>query len=91
MNQQSLRKVGHNSQLFGIEEHRLCGGRAEGMKVVVLRNGRGLTVTLQPTAVSIPCGWNTRETISASSPRLVGLLPNIISRKSFCAISPLDL
>ncbi len=46
MNQQSLRKVGHNSQLFGIEEHRLCGGRAEGMKVVILRNGRGLTATL---------------------------------------------
>ena len=42
----ALKKVGHNSQLFGIEEHRLCGGKAEGMKTVLLRNGQGLTVTL---------------------------------------------
>ena len=46
MNQQTLSKVGHNSQLYGAEVHRLCDGRAEGMKVVVLRNGRGLTATL---------------------------------------------
>lgn len=46
MNQISRSKVGHDSQLFGIEEHRLCGGRADGMKVVILRNGRGLTATL---------------------------------------------
>ena len=46
MDLRTFQKVGHNSQLFGAEEHRLCGGRADGMRVVVLRNGRGLTVTL---------------------------------------------
>lgn len=46
MNEQTRNKVGHDSQLFGAEVHRLCGGKAEGMQVVVLRNGRGLNVTL---------------------------------------------
>ena len=33
---------GHPSQFFGVEEHRLVGGRGDGMRLLEIRNGLGL-------------------------------------------------
>jgi hypothetical protein len=38
--------IGHPAQLFGVEEHRLVGGRGEGMRLFQVRNGRGLEFTV---------------------------------------------
>ena len=40
--------IGHDSQLFGIEEHRLVGGKGDGMRLVEINNGRGLEMTVSP-------------------------------------------
>ncbi|MBO5551488.1 MAG: aldose 1-epimerase family protein [Lachnospiraceae bacterium] len=40
--------VGHDSQLFGIEEHRLVGGKGDGMRLYEINNGRGLELTVSP-------------------------------------------
>ena len=44
MNQISY--IGHPSQLCGVEEHRLVGGRGDGMRLLQVRNGKGLEFTV---------------------------------------------
>ncbi|MCK0527421.1 DUF4432 family protein [Anaerobiospirillum sp. NML120449] len=41
-----LAYCGHPFQLYGVEEQRLCGGRAEGMRVLEVKNGLGLNFTV---------------------------------------------
>ena len=38
--------IGHDSQLSGVEEHRLVGGRGDGMRLLQVRNGLGLEFTV---------------------------------------------
>ena len=38
--------IGHEQQLFGVEEHRLIGGRGDGMRLLQIRNGSGLEMTI---------------------------------------------
>lgn len=38
--------VGHESQCSGVEEHRLVGGRGDGMRLLQVRNGKGLEFTV---------------------------------------------
>lgn len=38
--------IGHNSQLFGVEEHRLVGGKGDGMRLFEVKNGKGLELTI---------------------------------------------
>ena len=38
--------VGHESQLYGVEEHRLCGGKGDGIRLFEINNGRGLMMTI---------------------------------------------
>ncbi len=38
--------LGHESQLYGVEEHRLVGGKGDGMRLLEIRNGSGLALTL---------------------------------------------
>ena len=38
--------VGQNGQIFGVEEHRLCGGKGDGMRLLEIRNGKGLALTV---------------------------------------------
>lgn len=38
--------IGHMSQVSGVEEHRLVGGRGDGMRLFLVRNGRGLEFTV---------------------------------------------
>ncbi len=38
--------IGHESQLYGIEEHRLSGGRGDGMRLLEVNNGKGLELTV---------------------------------------------
>ena len=40
--------IGHDSQLFGIEEHRLIGGKGDGMRLYEINNGKGLELTVSP-------------------------------------------
>jgi len=40
--------IGHPSQLCGVEEHRLVGGRGDGMRLLEVNNGKGLELTLSP-------------------------------------------
>ncbi|MBD5519568.1 MAG: aldose 1-epimerase family protein [Lachnospiraceae bacterium] len=42
------RYIGHDSQLYGIEEHRLIGGRGDGMRLFEIHNGKGLDITVSP-------------------------------------------
>ncbi|MDO4187530.1 MAG: aldose 1-epimerase family protein [Lachnospiraceae bacterium] len=42
------RYIGHDSQLFGIEEHRLVGGKGDGMRLYEINNGKGLELTVSP-------------------------------------------
>lgn len=37
---------GHESQLFGVEEYRLTGGKGDGMRLLHVRNGKGLEFTV---------------------------------------------
>ena len=37
---------GHRTQFFGVEEHRLIGGRGDGMRLFEVRNGSGLEFTV---------------------------------------------
>lgn len=37
---------GHQSQLFGVEEHRLIGGKGDGMRLFEVKNGCGLAFTV---------------------------------------------
>lgn len=38
--------VGHISQLYSIEEHRLVGGKGDGMRLLEVNNGKGLMFTI---------------------------------------------
>ena len=38
--------IGHDSQLYGIEEHRLVGGKGDGMRLLMVNNGKGLELTV---------------------------------------------
>jgi len=38
--------IGHDSQLAGVEEHRLVGGKGDGMRLFEVRNGLGLEYTV---------------------------------------------
>ena len=38
--------IGHESQFFGVEEHRLVGGRGDGMRLLQVRNGKRLEFTV---------------------------------------------
>lgn len=40
--------IGHDSQLLGVEEHRLVGGKGDGMRLYEINNGRGLELTVSP-------------------------------------------
>ncbi len=38
--------IGHESQIFGAEEHRLTGGKGDGMRLLEVWNGKGLELTI---------------------------------------------
>lgn len=38
--------IGHDSQLYGVEEHRLVGGKGDGMRLFQVKNGLGLEFTV---------------------------------------------
>lgn len=38
--------IGHENQFCGVEEYRLIGGRGDGMRLLQVRNGRGLEFTV---------------------------------------------
>ena len=40
--------IGHETQLSGVEEHRLVGGKGDGMRLYEATNGKGLELTLSP-------------------------------------------
>lgn len=40
--------IGHDSQLSGIEEHRLVGGKGDGMRLLEVNNGQGLEMVVLP-------------------------------------------
>lgn len=40
--------IGHTSQIGGIEEHRLVGGKGDGMRLYEINNGKGLELTVTP-------------------------------------------
>ena len=37
---------GHSTQFFGVEQHRLVGGRGDGMRLLQVRNGSGIEFTV---------------------------------------------
>ena len=45
--------IGHPSQLSGVEEYRLIGGKGDGMRLLQVRNGLGLEFTVSPMRASI--------------------------------------
>jgi len=47
MNKQNREKyIGHESQLYGVEEHRLMGGKGDGIRLFQVKNGLGLEFTV---------------------------------------------
>ena len=38
--------IGHESQLYGVEEHRLVGGKGDGIRLLQVKNGQGLEFTV---------------------------------------------
>ena len=38
--------IGHDSQYFGIEEHRLVGGKGDGIRLLEVNNGAGIEATI---------------------------------------------
>lgn len=40
--------IGHSSQLGGVEEHRLVGGKGDGMRLYEVNNGNGMQLTISP-------------------------------------------
>lgn len=40
--------IGHDTQLYGVEEHRLVGGKGDGMRLFEINNGKGLEITVSP-------------------------------------------
>ena len=39
--------IGHPTQLCGVEEHRLVGGKGDGMRLYEVRNGNGLEMKVR--------------------------------------------
>lgn len=48
--------VGHDTQYYGVEEHRLVGGKGDGMRLFEVNNGKGLELVISPDR----CGDITR-------------------------------
>ena len=48
--------IGHDTQYYGVEEHRLVGGKGDGMRLFEINNGKGLELTVSPDR----CGDITR-------------------------------
>lgn len=40
--------IGHETQVSGVEEHRMVGGKGDGMRLYEVRNGKGMELTLSP-------------------------------------------
>lgn len=40
--------IGHESQISGVEEHQLVGGKGHGMRLYQITNGKGLELTVSP-------------------------------------------
>lgn len=40
--------LGHDTQLHGVEEHRLVGGKGDGMRLIEVNNGLGLELVISP-------------------------------------------
>ena len=40
--------IGHDSQIYGIEEHRLVDGRGAGMRILEINNGKGIELAVTP-------------------------------------------
>lgn len=40
--------IGHDSQFYGVEEHRLVVGKGDGMRLLEVNNGKGLELTISP-------------------------------------------
>ena len=40
--------IGHDQQFYGVEEHRLVGGKGDGMRLLDIRNGKGLELAVMP-------------------------------------------
>lgn len=40
--------IGHESQICAVEEHRLVGGKGDGMRLYEVNNGKGLMLTVSP-------------------------------------------
>lgn len=40
--------IGHDTQAWGVEEHRLVGGKGDGMRLFEVNNGKGLELTISP-------------------------------------------
>lgn len=40
--------IGHDSQICGVEEYRLIGGKGDGMRLFEVTNGKGLMLTVSP-------------------------------------------
>ena len=40
--------VGHETQLYGVEEHRIVGGKGDGQRLYEVHNGCGLDLTVSP-------------------------------------------
>ena len=44
---------GHESQLFGVEEYRLAGGKGDGMRLLQVKNGLGLEFTVSRSTATL--------------------------------------
>lgn len=40
--------IGQEGQIYGIEEHRIIGGKGDGMRLLEIRNGKGMEMTVSP-------------------------------------------
>ena len=40
--------IGHDSQLYGVEEHRLVSGKGDGMRILEVTNGKGMELAITP-------------------------------------------
>ena len=38
--------IGHSNQFYGVEVHRLMGGKGDGMRLLEVNNGKGLQLTI---------------------------------------------
>ena len=43
--------IGHDSQLYGIEEYRLVGGKGDGMRLYEVNNGKGMLLMVSPDKI----------------------------------------